>query len=636
VAAIDQKSPGSRDALMTELGDSFRRAVALHQRGQFADADRLYREILRQRPNHFDALHLLGVIALQTGRTERGVQLIGKAVRLNGNAPAAHNNLGNGLRDLKRLIEAVASYDKAITLKPDYAEAHYNRGNALRDLHRHDAAIASYDKAISLTPAHPDAHNNRGLALRALNLHAESVASFEKAIALKPGYAEAHTNRGTALHDLKRYEEAVASFDKAIALQPDFAEAHGNRGVSLQELRRPEEAIASLDKAIALQPDFAEAHGNRGNALRDLQRHVEAIASYDRAIAQRPDYVEAYSNRGAALQDMKRHDEAAASFDKAIALRPDYAEAYWNQSLCQLQMGHYERGWRLYEWRKKKEVPLGNRPLSQPLWLGEQDIAGKTLFLHWEQGFGDTIQFCRYAKLAEQHGARVIMEVQPPLRRLLPRLSPTIQVIDPSETPAGFDYHCPLLSLPLAFGTTLETIPSEPCYLRADTGLRALWSARLPPTTRPRAGIVWSGSSTNRNDHNRSISLEMLLPLIDCPAGWFCLQKEVRETDAELSRGISGFTLFRDALSDFSDTAALIDLMDLVITVDTSVAHLAAAMGKPVWILLPFNPDWRWLLNRDDSPWYPSVRLFRQQKSGDWAGVIDRVKTELNFLIEPS
>ena len=490
---------------MTDLGDSFRRAVALHQQGKFADADRLYREILRRRPNHFDALHLLGVIALQTGRTERGVQLIGKAVRLNGSAAAAHNNLGNGLRDLKRLNEAVVSYDKAIALKPDYAETHYNRGNALRDLHRHDAAIASYDKAISLTPAHPDAHNNRGLALRALNLHAESVASFDKAITLKPGYAEAYSNRGTALHDLKRYEEAVASFDKAIALRPDFAEAHGNRGISLQELRRPEAAVASLDKAIALRPNFGEAHANRGNALRDLRRYEEAIASYDRAIALRPDYVEAYSNRGAALQDTKRHDEAAASFDKAIALRPDYAEACWNQSLCQLQMGHHERGWRLYEWRKKKAVPLAIRPLPQPLWLGEQGISGKTLFLHWEQGFGDTIQFCRYAKLAEQRGARVIMEVQPPLRRFLRQVSPTIQVIDPSETPGGFDYHCPLLSLPLAFGTTLETIPSDPCYLRADTGLRALWSTRLPPATRPRAGIVWNGSSTNRNDHNLSL-----------------------------------------------------------------------------------------------------------------------------------
>ena len=267
--------------------------------------------------------------------------------------------------------------------------------------------------------------------------------------------------------DLKRPAEALASYDKAIALKPDYAEAHNNRGNALKDLKRPAEALASYDKAIALKPDYAEAHNNRGNALKDLKRPAEALASYDRAIALKPDYAEAYNNRGNALKDLKRPAEALASYDKAIALKPDYAEAYWNQSLCLLLMGHFEQGWRQYEWRKKLNEPMGVRSYPQPVWLGEENIAGKTLFIYWEQGFGDTIQFCRYAKLVEARGAKVIMSVQQPLCGLLKQISPTIQILKPNEEPTDFDYHCPLLSLPLALGTTLETIPAEQQYLKS-------------------------------------------------------------------------------------------------------------------------------------------------------------------------
>jgi len=297
-----------------------------------------------------------------------------------------------------------------------------------------------------------------------------------------------------------------------------------------------------------------------------------------------------------------------------------------------MQMGNFEQGWHQYEWRKKREEPVAARSYPQPLWLGEEDIAGKTLFIYWEQGLGDTIQFCRYAKLAEGRGAKVVVSVQEPLRRLLEGISPTTQIIGQREKPIKFDYHCPLLSMPLAFGTTLETIPSEQRYIWADERLRAQWEARLSAKTKPRIGVVWSGSTGHTNDHNRSIELAEWRPLLGAEADWVSLQKEVRTSDEGILQdiGLTGF--FGDDLSDFSDTAALLDLMDLVITVDTSVAHLAGAVGKPVWILLPFNPDWRWLLDRDDSPWYPSARLFRQQRIGDWAGVLDRVRTELRSL----
>jgi hypothetical protein len=302
-----------------------------------------------------------------------------------------------------------------------------------------------------------------------------------------------------------------------------------------------------------------------------------------------------------------------------------------NQSLCLLQTGRFEQGWRQHEWRKRLDNAFRSYP--QPVWLGEENIAGKTLFIYSEQGLGDTIQFCRYVKLMEARGAIVIMSVQQPVRRLLKQISPTIQIIDPNEMPTDFDYHCPLLSLPRAFVTTFETIPAEPRYLKADDELRAAWSARLPPKTNLRIGTVWSGSTGHKNDHNRSMKLETLLPIFSLDADWICLQKEVRDKDLALLRQDSRIAHFGDELKDFSDTAALVDLVDLVITVDTSVAHLAGAMGKPVWILLPFNPDWRWLLERNDSPWYPTARLFRQPQIGNWVEVVNQVKNELRFVI---
>ena len=401
----------------------------------------------------------------------------------------------------------------------------------------------------------------------------------------------------------------------------------------LRFLGRAQAALASHDEAIRFNPDHALAHNNRGNALVDLQRLDEALASFDRAIALAPKFAQAHYNRGNAMRDLDRPEEALASFGRATALNPDHVEAHSNASLCLLPMGRLEQGWRHYEWRKKRDEPIAGRSFPKPLWLGEEDIAGKTLFLWWEQGFGDTIQFCRYTKLAEARGAKVIMSAQRPLVGLLKQISPTIQIMTDNETPAEFDYHCPLLSLPLAFRTTLETIPAPQSYLAADAKLRAAWAARLQPATRPRIGLVWSGHSDHKNDHNRSMELAQLLPILDRDAEWICLQKEIREKDAAALGQDGRIAFFGDELRDFSDTAALIDLLDLVITIDTSVTHLAGAMGKPVWILLPTNPDWRWLLDRRDSPWYPSARLFRQQQTGTWADVIDRVKTELRTII---
>ena len=368
--------PQAQKPAAAALQAKLNQGMALHRQGKLADAERYYGEVLQWQPDHFSALHLLGVIARQTRRTERGVALIKRAIGLNPKVAEAHISLGIALRDLQRPAEALASYDKAIVLKPDYAVAHYNRGNALRDLQRSaealasydtaialkldvaevhnnrgnalrdlkrfEEALASYDKAIALKPDHTEAHSNRGNALTDLKRPAEALASYDRAIALKLDVAEVHNNRGNALRDLKRFEEALASYDKAIVLKPDYAVAHYNRGNALMDLKRPAEALASCDKAIVLKPDFAEAHSNRGNALMDLKRPAEALASYDKAIALKPDFAAAHSNRGNALTDLKRFEEALASYDKAIALKPDHTEAHSNRGNVLYDLKRYD------------------------------------------------------------------------------------------------------------------------------------------------------------------------------------------------------------------------------------------------------------------------------------------------------
>jgi tetratricopeptide (TPR) repeat protein len=557
------------------LQDKFKRGVALHQQLKLADAERIYIEVLQRQPNHFDALHLLGVVAVQTKRTARGIELITKAIGLNANVAAAHNNLGNALRDIKRPQEALASYARAIALKPDYAETYYNRG--------------------------------------------------------------------LALQDLKRPEDALASYDEAIALKPDYADAYNNRGLALRDLRRPDDVLASYDKLIRLKPDYAEAHNNRGIALRDLQRPEDALASHDRAIVLRPDYPEAYYNRGLVLQDLQRLEDALASYDKAIALKPDYAEAYVSQSFCFLLAGRFEQGWHQYEWRKKENKPTAPRAYPQPLWLGEQNIEGKTLFIHWEQGLGDLIQFCRYAKLAADIGARVILEVPKPLMSLLANLSGVAQLIEAGSPSPPFDYQCPLLSLPLAFKTTLSSIPTTIPYLKVDSGKSRLWKERLGERQKRKVGLVWSGGFRPNQpemwfiNSRRNIPLRKLAMLKHPDIEFYSLQKgEPAESElAELMRHnwegphMADLT---DRLNDFADTAALVENLDLVITVDTSTAHLAGALGKPVWILNRFETCWRWLLDRTDSPWYPTAKLYRQEKAGHWDDVVRRIRMDLDVF----
>ena len=388
--------------------------------------------------------------------------------------------------------------------------------------------------------------------------------------------------------------------------------------------------MASYERAIASKPDFAEAHNNRGLALCDLDRHNEALVSFERAIALKPDFAEAYYNRGNTLRELRRHTDALVSYQRAIALRPDYASAHWNLADCHLLLGDFANGWKEYEWRwKLNQREHGKRDFAQPLWSGAQPLKGRKVLLHSEMGLGDTLLFCRYAKEVAALGAQVVLEVQPPLLLLLAGLEGVAGTVPHGAPLPAFDYHCPLLSLPLAFRTDMQSIPASVPYIRSNPERVASWRFKLGEKSKPRVGIVWSGSAALKNDR-RSMGLAAMLPLLRDWAEWVSLQKEVRDADNALLASRADIRQVGAELSDFAETAAVVELMDVVVTVDTSVANLAGAMGKPVWILLPFNPhDWRWMLDREDSVWYPTARLFRQPAMGDWATVIRRVDEEL-------
>ncbi len=619
--------------------------MTLHRQGDLARAQRVYEEILRAEPRHFDALHLLGVIACQLKDFSRGADLIERALALAPSQAAALINRGAALKELGRLEAALESYDRAIAIHPDHALAHYNRGNLLKELGRLDEALAGYDRAVRISPLHAESHYNRGLVFQELGDLAASLKSYDCAIAVRPDYAEAHYNRGLVLHAQDRATEAIASFDRALSIKPDHAEAYANRGMTQRTLRRWDAALESLERAIALKPEYPEAYFFRGLVLKDLLRLEASLADYDRALALKPDLAEAHSNRGVLLFEANRLTEAIAGYDRAIELKPDFAQAYENRGNAALLDGRLDTGWLDYEWRLKKPSAALDCPLESipPRWHGPESLGGKTLLLHGEQGLGDRIQFCRYATLAADSGATVILQTEASLMTLFRTLRGVSCVVERGAPLPPVDYHCPLLSLPLAFGTTLATIPASVPYLAASPDKIRDWRELLGPRTRLRVGLVWSGGhrpelpELHEVNRRRNIPLAALEPLAQPGIEFYSLQKGPA-AQAELSRlrasGWAGPVMrdFTARLDDFAETAALIEQLDLVISVDTSTAHLAGALGKPVWLLNRFDSCWRWMLHRTDSPWYPSITLYRQEAPGDWAGVVERVRTDLWVL----
>ena len=437
--------------------------------------------------------------------------------------------------------------------------------------------------------------------------------------------------QGLALHNAGQLEQARVIYEEILKLNPKHFDALQLSGTIAAQTKQWDKALELLTDALKINTTNASVYNNRGVVLKELKRLDEALTSYDRAIELKRDYAEAYSNRGIVLKELKRFDEALTSYDRAIELKRDYAEAYWNKSIALLLQGDFIKGFNEYEWRWINEESSkvgGKRTFRQALWLGKESLANKTILLYSEQGLGDSIQFCRYAKLVKSLGARVLLEVPKHLVALLHELEGVDLLIENGKPLPNFDYQCPLMSLPLAFKTELNSIPSTSAYLKSNAAKLEVWSKRLGEKSKMRIGLVWSGSTGHKNDHNRSLSLTDVLKHLPPNFEYVSLQKEVREGDKEALTN-SAIKHYGNELNDFTDTAALCDLMDIVISVDTSVAHLAGALGKTTWILLPYVPDWRWLLDRDDSPWYESVKLYRQDEDRQYAPVLERVANDL-------
>ncbi|NDH68336.1 MAG: tetratricopeptide repeat protein [Gammaproteobacteria bacterium] len=584
--------------------------------------------------NNFDEaknFFLLGLESYQKELYEEAERFLLLSLEFLPDRLSTLTNLFAVLIKLEKLEKANEIISKTISLYPTNETVYLNQGQLFEKNKNWQMALSSYGKAIDLKPGCAEAYFNCAVALKELKRFDEALASYDRAIELEASYSVAYSNRGVVLSELKRFDEALASYNKAIELKSDYAEAYSNRGNVLNELKLFDEALASYDKAIQLKGDYAEAYSNRGNVLNELKLFDEALASYDKAIELKSDYAEAYSNRGVVLNELKRFDESSASYDRAIELKSDYAEAYLNKSLLLLSLQDFENGWPLYEWRWKGVQKKAYRNFPQPLWLGVEPLINKTILLHAEQGLGDTIQFCRYAALIKKSGAKVLLEVPTSLIRLLKDLEGVDVLLEKGKKLPDFDYQCPLLSLPLAFKTELNSISSPTPYLQSNAEKIMVWNQRLGTKSRLRIGLVWSGSTTHKNDHNRSLALADLINYLPQNIEYVSLQKEVRECDKNVLVN-SAIKNYSQWLIDFTDTAALCDLMDIVISVDTSVAHLAAALGKPTWIVLPYKPDWRWLLDRDDSPWYESVFLYRQGDDRKWGSVLERVAGDLTKI----
>ncbi len=454
----------------------------------------------------------------------------------------------------------------------------------------------------------------------------EALAAYDRAVAFNPRYPASHGARGQVLKDLGRHEEALEAYDRALAIDPRSARTHYNRGSVLLDLERFADAITSFDVAVSLDPTFVDGHVIRGRVLEKLGRYEEAIASFGKALARNPTRADVYNHRGNVFTRLKRFDEALADCDRVIALEPTHADAHWNKALIKLLKGDFEEGLPLYEWRWERAAYRKRASIfAKPLWIG-QPLAGKTLLIHGEQGFGDFIQMCRYVPMV--NARKVVLEAPKELSALFATLKGRQVLVEQGKPLPEFDLHCPVMSLPLVFQTTLASIPAEVPYLFADPEKKAVTERKLGAKTKPRVGLCWSGSRAHADDKSRSIALSQLAPVLELPFEFHALQSEIRAED-RAAFSDSPLRSHASELKDFSDTAALIAAMDLVVTVDTAVAHLAGALGKPVWILLPFTPDWRWLLDREDSPWYPSARLFRQPAMGDWESVVAEICRQL-------
>lgn len=646
--------------------------MQLHQNSALEEAKLIYESILAQVPRHFDTLqlcatvyaqmnHLIGARATLLTAIEVATQQGIAAAQLAG----VYNNLGNICRGLNLQDASLESFDTALSLKHNYAEAFCNKGLLLHDMGRLEEAMQSFDKALAGQPRYAQAFNNKGNALIAMGRFAEALLCFEEALGIKRDYAQAHSNRGLALQHLGRLQEAIDACAEAMRLDPRFYQAYNNCANAYKALGQLQMAEKYYVEALQLNPGYVDALTNLGVLYKERTDYDRALACFDRALCLAPHSAQALYNRGNLYKERRLLPQALLAFQRAVWVNPSFAEAHLNTAIVHLTQGNLLEGWRAFEWRwRAPELALsaGRLVSSIALWLGEESLDGKSILIYAEQGLGDTIQFCRYVRLVKERAKSVTLMVPTELASLLQGLSgvDALLIQGGAELAAGleagnfghFDFQCPLMSLPLAFKTELDSIPNafsqggsyaalitdshSYAYLQCDEDKGRIWRERLARTgpASQRVGVAWRGNPAHINDRFRSIELQEFMAALPQKCAVHVLQQSVTPNEmrvlGEMRDGHSTH-LHCDYLTDMSDTAALIANLNLVVCVDTSTAHLAAALGKPVWLLLPRNADWRWLVNSSSSPWYPSARLFRQSSLGDWSDVVQEVRRALEI-----
>lgn len=650
-----------------DFGQLLRQASDCIRCGRVKDAERAAGQIIEQAPNHAGALHVLGIIAAQRGDLENAIYLLNNATKNDPGKPIYQLHLGLAKQNAGYLNEAVAIYSDLTENFPGYAEGFYNLGNILKDLGRLSEALHAYDRCISINPLHAMAHNNRGCVLSGMGREEEAQTAHTQAININPRYAESYINRSIGLAKLHKYEDALKDCCAAIDVSPenilaktikaslllelnrqhevvvilegligsgnDNAKISLMYGIALSGLGRHQDALTSCDRSILMDSTNPDAYSARAVVLSDLGRFEESVSDCEMALKIKPDHSDAYANIGAALVGLGRLDDAESALKQAIALNPENASAQNNMSMLMLQKGDYLNGWEKYEWRwKVKDFPSHRRDFHQPLWDGDS-LHGKTILLHAEQGLGDTLQFIRYLPSVAEAGGKIIVECQQPLQKLLSGVRGIDEILVYGDPLPFFDVHAPLMSLPRIFRTTLETIPGDVPYLSARVRSDSEYESLGISKEKINIGIVWAGNPKHRNDHNRSLNPALFRPLLELGGiNWFSLQVGERACQIRSTHGLDKIVDLAQAVHDFPDTASVMLGLDLVITVDTSMAHLAGALGVPVWVLLPNVADFRWLLGREDSPWYPTARLFRQDIAKDWEGVMKKLAAALKNL----
>ena len=642
---MDPTPPPAGPALTVAAALS--QAYAHWQAGQAGPAEQLCLRVLGAVRDQPDARHLLGLIAHAYGRADLAVEHLRAACRSPLSPGAYHSNMAEICRQQGLLAEAESAARRAVTLEPERAEGWNNLGIVLQERGQLAASQECLQRVVTLLPDSPQAHNNLGNTCKRLGKNAQALKHYGRALALDPGYAQALGNLAVALHDEGRHDEALAAVRRAIEIDPLNPEAHlhlerieGGRpygesvgGLAARGSPGGEAAAARAARAGGAREATREAAPQTAQALLLAGHYAEAEALLRHALAKESGNVVLWRLLAQALRPLGNTDEARAILERVVRATPTDAGARFDLAELLLLQGDYDAGWREYRFRyRMAHTAIRSRHVQKPRWDG-RPIAGQTLLIHDEQGYGDTFQFLRLVAWARQRsGARVILEVKAHCHALAERSGGFDQIIRAGTIPPAFDMHCELMSLPLALGLRLADLPVSTAYLRADPLRLARWRARLATLPRPWVGLVWAGQPSHPNDAQRSMALADLAPLAHPGITFISLQRGAAAAQADTPPpGMAMVSISQD-LHDFDDTAAVISLLDVLVSVDSSPAHLAGALGCPVWVMLPFVPDWRWLQDRTDTPWYPSMRLFRQRGRGAWGPVLDDVAAALRLL----